>query len=1074
MPKKGKTSIGRKFKRQSKETKFSYTLESEAVEANRSTIDLDASGDQMERSVEEGSGFEEKVEVGQIVLRANQGIGLLENDVANPGMNRQEAVTAFENKFEKCSKREKQSARAFQRLGIESEYEWPEDNESKDDSYIRKLRNNAKLDAAKHKKFRSIEDEDLRSQRHQRHAEEQKRYRNPQDENIRDERRIAHAEEQKRYKNSEDENIRDQRRIAHAEEQKRYENPEDDDIRDQRRIAHAEVQHRFRNPENETLSQERHESDAIYRRIAREPGIIRRSRETPIQRRERMQRELEERHENRRASKKGCSASKIFKGEEIVEEHYIGAFQTPTGSYENLCEYCKAIRFPNEKLHCCHNGKVCLPPVPEPTPILKQLLAGQDRRSKVFRKHIIPMNNALALASIKIQFKKQIHGSYNPQVIIQGKAYYYIAPLEVEAGNSPKYAGLYVHDPSLEGAARTNCLYLPQNTAPSERAILETILLELQNELRENNPYIRDFLQICQIPDEEIKESAFVITEKQKPKNAGARTYTSHHLKEVSVMMQEQIGSRDIVVRKRGGGIQEFRDTNRACDPLHFVLLHSKGHDGWSPDQIQVGEEDDEHEFVDRTDGKRLTCNKFYKYRLQMRHGETNYYLLSGRLFQEYVCLSFAKAEQQKLNYVEMNQKELRSDIYQNIADHMTSADVDRLGRSVILPASHIGSPRDMHSQFQDAMAVVRRYGKPDLFITFTCNPAWREITENLKPGQKAEDRNDLVERVFQLKLDELENEILERGIFGCRVANLRVIEFQKRGMPHAHMLIILQNRHSIQTAQQIDQIVCAEIPPNPEDIIDIDPETQQVKRRQAERLRDIVLKNMVHGPCGKERPNNSCMYDSRGEITEKCQKSFPKEFVKETIRDEKKPCPLYKRRSIEDGGLQIIHNHRKIDNGWIVPYSPYLLLRYNCHINVEICASTKATKYLYKYLNKGGDRAMMRIDDGEPKPRNEIREFQDYRHIGTSEAIHRIFEFPMRKRYPGVIRLPIHLENQQSVYFHEDVPVEDILARSDVTELTAFFMYNKENSKRIKTKNGYLDDLRLTHLLFLCYDQCF
>ena len=79
-------------------------------------------------------------------------------------------------------------------------------------------------------------------------------------------------------------------------------------------------------------------------------------------------------------------------------------------------------------------------------------------------------------------------------------------------------------------------------------------------------------------------------------------------------------------------------------------------------------------------------------------------------------------------------------------------------------------------------------------------------------------------------------------------------------------------------------------------------------------------------------------------------------------------------RRSIEDGGLQIIHNHRKIDNSWIVPYSPYLLLRYNCHINVEICASTKATKYLYKYLNKGGDRAMMRIDDGEPKPRNEIR----------------------------------------------------------------------------------------------------
>ena len=89
----------------------------------------------------------------------------------------------------------------------------------------------------------------------------------------------------------------------------------------------------------------------------------------------------------------------------------------------------------------------------------------------------------------------------------------------------------------------------------------------------------------------------------------------------------------------------------------------------------------------------------------------------------------------------------------------------------------------------------------------------------------------------------------------------------------------------------------------------------------------------------------------------------------------------------------------------------------------------------------------MMKInDEGQPLSRNEVREFQDYRHIGASEAIHRIFEFPMRKRYPGVIRLPIHLENQQAVYFHEDVPVEDVLARSDVTELTAFFAYNLKN----------------------------
>ena len=179
-------------------------------------------------------------------------------------------------------------------------------------------------------------------------------------------------------------------------------------------------------------------------------------------------------------------------------------------------------------------------------------------------------------------------------------------------------------------------------------------------------------------------------------------------------MLPEEVGSRDIVVNRRSGGIQQFKDTNRAADPLHFVLFHSKGHDGWSPDQIQLTEGDGAYE------ERRLTCNKYYKYRLQTRPGETNYYLLGGRLFQEYVCLSFAKAEQQRFNYVEMNQKQLRADVYQNIADHVDQEDVHGLGRSIILPATHIGSPRDLHARYQDAMATVRRDGKPDLFITIT------------------------------------------------------------------------------------------------------------------------------------------------------------------------------------------------------------------------------------------------------------------------------------------------------------------------------------------------------------------
>ena len=63
-----------------------------------------------------------------------------------------------------------------------------------------------------------------------------------------------------------------------------------------------------------------------------------------------------------------------------------------------------------------------------------------------------------------------------------------------------------------------------------------------------------------------------------------------------------------------------------------------------------------------------------------------------------------------------------------------------------------------MMQNYQDAMAICRQYGNPDLFVTFTCNPKWPEITRALSaiPGQKPEDRPDIIARVFKMKLNEI------------------------------------------------------------------------------------------------------------------------------------------------------------------------------------------------------------------------------------------------------------------------------------------------------------------------------
>ena len=85
-------------------------------------------------------------------------------------------------------------------------------------------------------------------------------------------------------------------------------------------------------------------------------------------------------------------------------------------------------------------------------------------------------------------------------------------------------------------------------------------------------------------------------------------------------------------------------------------------------------------------------------------------------------------------------------------------------------------------------MTIVRKYGKPDLFITFTCNPLWDDTTSNLLPNRKVTDLPDLVVRVFKLKLRELLNDILKRHVLGRPLAHVYTIELQKRGLPHDHI----------------------------------------------------------------------------------------------------------------------------------------------------------------------------------------------------------------------------------------------------------------------------------------------
>ena len=90
----------------------------------------------------------------------------------------------------------------------------------------------------------------------------------------------------------------------------------------------------------------------------------------------------------------------------------------------------------------------------------------------------------------------------------------------------------------------------------------------------------------------------------------------------------------------------------------------------------------------------------------------------------------------------------------------------------MILPLSFTGEARNMYELYQDVMAIVAKFGKPGLSMTFTCNPQWPEIDHHLfvdkgEVTKKPKNRPELICRVFKKKLDNLLSDIINRKIFG-------------------------------------------------------------------------------------------------------------------------------------------------------------------------------------------------------------------------------------------------------------------------------------------------------------------
>ncbi|XP_041449946.1 uncharacterized protein LOC121404477 [Drosophila obscura] len=514
------------------------------------------------------------------------------------------------------------------------------------------------------------------------------------------------------------------------------------------------------------------------------------------------------------------------------------------------------------------------------------------------------------------------HG-YNPTFKIQGQICHRIGSLQPIEDAQHKFLQIYFMGNMEEQLDRRQGI----NTA-TKRAILQ----DLQQMLQEHHALVRLFKTALErMPSDDYK---VVIRADKRPAGTHERTFNAPTIDEVAILIVgENLETHDIVLTRRNTGqLQRIYETHRSYDALQYPPMFWQGDDGYNFNIKMINPLNGEETT------KKVSSMNYYAYRLMIRENSDNYLLRFRRLLQQYCVDMYVKIETERLTFIRLNQAKLRSEEYIHLRDAIsTEGDSENVGRLAILPATYIGSPRHLNEYAQDAMTYVRHYGRPDLFITFTCNPKWIEIIQLLLPGQTSSDRHDITARVYRQKIRSLMNYIVKQHVFGNTRCWMYSIEWQKRGLPHAHILIWLVERIR---PDQIDDIICAEIPA---------PETDPD-------LHDLVVTNMIHGPCGTINRQSPCMVDG------KCSKRYPRKLTAETITGND-GYPLYLRRSPDDNGRTITTkvkgNDFVVDHSWIVPYSPLLSKTFKAHCNVEYCNSVKSIKYICKYVTKGIDKAM-------------------------------------------------------------------------------------------------------------------
>lgn len=465
----------------------------------------------------------------------------------------------------------------------------------------------------------------------------------------------------------------------------------------------------------------------------------------------------------------------------------------------------------------------------------------------------------------------------------------------------------------------------------------------------------------------------------------------------------------------------EIPSVHPLYEPLSYPLLFPYGENGWSSDM----------NYNDNVTLMKYLCCRMlmpepdlfvvsqdFKRMLQL-----NRFQLMSRLGQTYLVDNMSRIIDIHLNH---HKRRLQPN-FSEAHDPSTTR--------TFLGSGFFGGRRHLKEQAQNALTIVSELGPPTFFITLTCNPKWPDILERIGLGDSAYSRPDVTCMVFHERLRKILHNIRHGKYFplpdGGLKYEIRVIEYQYRGLPHCHLVVCDPSAPQKQDTQAVKAYIDARISA-------CFPSESEGNEEYINLIKQKMLHKCSNGPNGCMNEDGSC--DARFDRTVCSNSSF--------IDD--KGYPQYKRPLERD--LMVVAHIRSMLEDW------------DGHANVEYCGSCATIIYLYKYLFKGSKKERFRLKNADDvADDDEIAQYLRARVMTSSDCMWRLLgyqTYPASNPQVMIVKLTSQKEMDDLyekgqlcdllVYFHRPPALENL----KFTELFARFLRGPSPPKWASQEN--------------------